>query len=67
MAKSVTQARLLVNYGKHKEGETIVGTLAAKLVADGMAKDITPKVKETKGKTKNAGAAPENKGDGFEV
>lgn len=69
MTKKVTQARLLVKYGKHKEGETIIGSLAAKLVAEGMAQDISPKVKEAKGKTKtkNQGAAPENKGDGFEV
>jgi hypothetical protein len=67
MAKTVTEARLLVAYGKHREGETIRGDLAAKLVAEGMAQDTSPKVKAPKGKTKNAGAAPENKGDGFEV
>jgi hypothetical protein len=63
MARSTKTARLLVRYGKHNVGETIRGDLAAKLIADGMATDVTPKPKKkTAPKTKNAGAAPENKG-----
>ena len=75
MPKSIKMARLIVRYGKHKEGETIRGDLAAQLIAQGMATDITPKPsKAPKAKkapaapeNKNAGAAPENKGDGFKV
>ena len=66
--QKVTMARLLVAYGKHKAGATIRGGLAAQLVEDGMAnamKDTSgPK---PKGKTKNAGGAPENKGEDFKV
>jgi hypothetical protein len=70
MAK-VTTARLLVRYGKHVVGETIRGTLAAELVAKGMATDITrtdqPTAKPAKA-VKIKGPAPENKADtGFEV
>ena len=65
MAKNPTHARLLVKYGKHREGETIRGDLADKLIADKMAVDVTPKVRPKKatGK-KDAGAAPENKAEG---
>jgi hypothetical protein len=58
MAKPRKQARLLVRYGKHKLGETIAGDLADKLIAEGMAVDITPKPKRAK---KVKGPAPENK------
>lgn len=67
MAKASKMARLLVErYGKFRMGETIRGDLAEKLIADGMAADITPKP-AAKASTKDAGAAPENKGDGFTV
>lgn len=64
-------ARLLVRYGKHAEGEVIRGSLAADLIAKGMASDITPKVKKKapakKAPAKKAEkAAPENKGAGFD-
>ena len=71
--KTVTQARMKVPYGKFRTGETIRGTLAATLVDNGMAEDISPKVKATKAtkatkSKKDQGAAPENKTDDtFEV
>lgn len=79
MAQQSTTARLLVRYGRHKEGETIRGSLAAELVAQGMAVDVSgrkPALKAAKGKGKGASpetkaeaAAPENKADepGFEA
>lgn len=65
MAKTTKTARLLVRYGKHREGETIRGDLATQLIADGMAADITPKPKKAKKAPakKSMGAAPENKAE----
>lgn len=62
MAKT---ARLLVRYGRHTQGETIRGTLADRLIRMGMATDVTPKKKAPAKKAEKA--APENKGDGFDV
>ena len=63
MAKNPKTARLLVRYGKFREGETIRGDLAEQLIGEGMADDITPKAKKAKKApaTKAKGPAPENK------
>lgn len=65
MAATKKTARLLVRYGKFRQGETIRGALAAKLIADGMAVDETPRKKAGKKapENKDAKKAPENKGD----
>jgi len=52
------RARLLVRYGKYREGDEIEGRVAELLIANGMAKDVTPKSTPAK---KSLGKAPENK------
>jgi hypothetical protein len=56
-----------VRYGRYREGETVMGDLATKLIADGMAVDVTPKAKKAAPAKKAMKAAPENKADdGFD-
>lgn len=63
MAKTTTVARVSVRYGKFRAGETIRGALADKLIAEGMAVDVTPKPKKAKKAPakKAMKSAPENK------
>jgi|TARA_R110000868_G_scaffold276708_5_gene536443 hypothetical protein len=65
-----TKAIMLEPVGRYVTGETVIGTVADVMIANGTAMDVTPKPPLAKPKVKKAflkkalGAAPENKSEG---
>jgi len=55
------RARLLVRYGRYREGDEIEGRVAEHLIKSGQAVPVKARPAKAKPAKKSLGAAPENK------